>query len=135
MIAARDAAATTATVVVVLGPPCSGKTTYVNEHITRGDIVIDFDAIASALGSGQDHEHDEVYRTVALAARKAAIEAAVRTRARVWVILTFQRQIDQFHLHPATTHVMSTALAECERRAIDQARSDHTLEVIRTWTL
>lgn len=35
---------------VVTGPPCSGKSTYVDEHANRGDLVIDLDRIAYAVG-------------------------------------------------------------------------------------
>lgn len=80
-----------ATVKVVVGPPAGGKTTYVAEHATANDIVIDLDAIARALMPlPLDHSH--VYpvhvRHVAIGARKAAIERATRLRERttVWII-------------------------------------------------
>ena len=31
---------------VVTGPPCSGKTTYILNHMAEGDIMVDFDRIA-----------------------------------------------------------------------------------------
>ncbi|MFD2442923.1 hypothetical protein ACFSO7_02885 [Bacillus sp. CGMCC 1.16607] len=36
-------------VFIVYGPPLSGKTTFVNENINRGDIVIDMDQLYSAV--------------------------------------------------------------------------------------
>ena len=40
---------------VITGPPCSGKSTYVREHAQDGDVLVDFDAIAQALGSAVAH--------------------------------------------------------------------------------
>ena len=34
---------------VVTGPPCSGKTTYILEHMAEGDVMVDFDRIAQAI--------------------------------------------------------------------------------------
>ena len=67
-------------VVVVTGPPCSGKTHHVQEHRNPGDVVIDFDTLAHALG--YPHEHaawppdDHPARAVALRARASDLKAA-----------------------------------------------------------
>ena len=36
-------------VILVWGPPASGKTTYVKKHMADGDMVIDLDAIKHAI--------------------------------------------------------------------------------------
>jgi len=36
-------------IIVVYGPPCSGKSTYAREHVGEKDIVWDYDAIVAAL--------------------------------------------------------------------------------------
>jgi hypothetical protein len=74
---------------VITGPPCSGKTTYLHQHALPGDIKIDFDDLAQALGSAVRHGHGEEIRRVTIAARSAAIEAAIqahRRGARAWVV-------------------------------------------------
>jgi predicted kinase len=38
-------------VTLVTGPPCSGKTTFVDQRRRAGDLVADFDAVARDLGS------------------------------------------------------------------------------------
>jgi predicted kinase len=74
---------------VVTGPPCVGKTTYVQQHALPGHIVVDFDALAQALGSPVSHGHDHpIWKTTA-DARDAAIRTAVechRQGATAWII-------------------------------------------------
>lgn len=38
--------------IVICGPPNSGKTTYVREHASAGDLVFDWDAVAAAVTAG-----------------------------------------------------------------------------------
>lgn len=77
-------------VLVVSGPPCSGKTTYVDQHAAPDDIRIDYDRLAQALGSSQHHGHAEWFGKVTGKARWAAIKAALEVSrdmgATVWVI-------------------------------------------------
>lgn len=44
-------------IVVVCGPPCSGKSTYVDQRREPGDLVVDYDQIAQSLGSPVSHGH------------------------------------------------------------------------------
>ena len=37
------------TVHIVYGPPCSGKNSYVREHMVRGDIIVDMDLLYQAV--------------------------------------------------------------------------------------
>jgi hypothetical protein len=75
--------------VIVTGPPCSGKTTYVTENAQPGDVTIDFDAMAAALGApSRDYDAIPAITAVAQYARGAAIKAAImwhQRGARVWV--------------------------------------------------
>jgi hypothetical protein len=76
---------------IVTGPPCAGKTTHVRQHALPGDIVIDFDALAVALGSPVSHGHGDQLCAVAREARNAAINAAIcqhHRGHRVWIIDT-----------------------------------------------
>lgn len=77
-----------ANVTVVTGPPAAGKTTHVREHAQPGDVIIDYDHLANAL-SGQDadnHVHEAHIQTITRAARTAALDAAIKTSARIWLI-------------------------------------------------
>lgn len=74
---------------VVMGAPCSGKSTYVREHAQPGDIVIDFDVLAQALGSPDPHDHSTPIRMVAIDMRRTAIRSAVQQHlagATVWIV-------------------------------------------------
>lgn len=75
-------------ITVVTGPPCSGKSTYVRTHAQPGDVVIDFDILAQALGSPTPHNHTAPTRHVTIQARRAAIAAAltVHQQTRVWIV-------------------------------------------------
>ena len=120
-------------ITVVLGAPCSGKTTYVAEHARPGDVVIDFDAIAVAVGSPEAHDHAKQHLLVAHAAREAAIARVLRDNVPAWIVLTSRSQLDQFGLSGAKTHVMPTSIDECERRAIADGRTQNVLALIRGW--
>lgn len=62
-------------VVLVTGLPCSGKTTFVAENRKTGDLVVDYDLLAQALGSPDTHEHPNVIRPFIWAAREAVLNA------------------------------------------------------------
>jgi hypothetical protein len=51
-----------AVIVLVAGPPCSGKSTYVEQHAQPGDFVVDWDLIAQELGSTATHNHPRTMR-------------------------------------------------------------------------
>lgn len=68
------------TLFVIIGPPCSGKSTWVRERAQRGDIVIDYDRIANALAAEGPFEwgFKKPFARVAYEARQAAIDEALR---------------------------------------------------------
>lgn len=78
---------------IVTGPPCGGKTTHVREHAEPGDLVLDLDAIAHAMGYpreqiewGDDHPAIQSARM----ARAHVLNALLNHRliANAWVIDT-----------------------------------------------
>ena len=83
-------------VVLVCGPPCSGKTTYVRERMQPGDLVVDYDDIARRLGSRRTHGHDYRFhkKVEAVIARAlAALEQGKHDRA--WVIRSLPNDADR----------------------------------------
>lgn len=74
-------------ITVVMGPPGAGKSTFVAEHRKPGDVVVDFDAMALAMGAGLSHDRPEPVGQVVFAARTAAIARIFEgIDADAWVI-------------------------------------------------
>ena len=114
---------------IITGPPCAGKTTYVRQHAKPGDIIVDFDLIAQAVGSPVTHGHDRPVWKVAIEARQAAITAAVgqhRQGATAWVIDSQPTEpARQAYLRAGARLVDLTAEpAELHRRATEAGRPD-----------
>lgn len=61
-------------IVVVTGPPCGGKSTYVESHLADGDLIVDMDELALSIEvSAASHDYSEITRKMARAARNAAV--------------------------------------------------------------
>jgi len=60
-------------IYVIVGPPCSGKSTYVNAKMKGGGVRVDFDLLALAFGSESEHEASEGIKEIVVKARYAAI--------------------------------------------------------------
>ena len=79
-------------VTYVIGRPGTGKTTYVADHRATNDLVLDFDALAHALGSDtQDHHetgHPQLIRDVVRTIWRPLADTITRqgTRHDVWII-------------------------------------------------
>lgn len=126
--------------VVVTGPPCSGKSTYTRTHAKPGDITIDYDTLAQALGSSVSHTHPDSIRVVTLAARRAALSAAIGQHhqgATVWVVdaQPSPRRLYQYQAAGARIVTMDhTNTAELHARAHTQGRPRFAHELIDTFT-
>ena len=82
-------------IVVVTGPPCGGKSTYIKENAKSGDVIIDMDKIALALTTDDvpSHSYSQEIRWIAMVARKAAVKEALyqfasRRGPTAWIIHT-----------------------------------------------
>ena len=109
-------------ITVVIGPPCSGKSIYVRQHRRPGEITVDFDDLAQALGSETHHGHTDDLRRVTIAARSAAIRAAIDAHhrgARVWVVdmAPPQSRLDQYEQAGAKVIKLTVAREELHARA------------------
>lgn len=123
---------------VVTGPPCSGKSTYAREHHKPGEILIDFDVLAQALGSPSPHDHPDPVRWVTIAARRAAINSAIIQHGRgatVWVVHT-RISPQEMRRYEQTGAVIVTIddvdQAELHRRAAAE-RPDRWHRLIDDW--
>lgn len=116
---------------VVTGAPCSGKTTFVAEHKAEGDIVIDLDALGVALGASEQWRRSESINRVALAARKAAIDAV--GDADAWLIHTQPTDEQRASYVGATFHDLDPGIDECLERARTDGRPHGTEQAIRDY--
>lgn len=126
---------------IVTGPPCAGKSTHVDEQRQPGDIVIDFDRIAVALG----HDGNQVdfaehgpHRLIARVARAAALKAILANPLRdrtVWVVDTSPErwQLAAYRRAGATFVELDPGAAECHRRATDARRPAATHDEVDAW--
>lgn len=124
-----------ATLHVVIGPPCSGKSTYVREHAQPGEVRVDFDLMAQALGADTPHGSTGGIRRAAFAARQAAIDRCIEESIPAWVIHSnpTQEQIDAYEGVGAEFITMDTDIDTCLERAEQDGRPDGTADIIREW--
>lgn len=126
-------------VVVITGPPASGKSSYVTEHAKRGDIVIDLDRIAAALMPGDvtdRHDYPPHIRNLAIGARKAAIARALRTRypCTVWLIhaVPARDQLQQYARLRYRIVTLDPGRAEVEAR-VRKLRPHDSMQGVARW--
>ena len=118
---------------IITGPPCSGKSTYVREHKAPGDVVIDNDLIAQAIGSDREHMHDYTIGQTANAMVRAAIEHLLEYRPEAWVIHTrLSDELKGRYIEAGAEVIeMDTDLETCLERA--QERLEGTEAAIREY--
>lgn len=74
-------------VMLVTGPPCGGKSTYVDEHAGEGDLIVCLDLLARAAGSPFEHDHNPAHFDAARARWSELLdEVAADDDAHAWVI-------------------------------------------------
>src|SRR5690606_26980022 len=74
------------TVYLVMGAPCSGKTTEAMRRKQADDIIIDADRLAEALGSRSPHAHPAHIKALAAHLRDVACVKASQQRCDVYIV-------------------------------------------------
>ncbi len=88
-------------IILVVGPPLGGKSTYVRENALPGDVIVDYDDIATALGS-DSRDRTQGWHEVINAARNAVLDKVSAGRVdadRVWIVSTNPNATQMFPHH------------------------------------
>lgn len=110
--------------VIVCGPPASGKSTYVEQHAEPGDVVIDLDGIMAALRPGYRHWSGALDRELinqAIRVRNAMLgDLRDATAGRAWFIVSAPTRAErdwwQAQLGGSVV-LLNPGAEECRRRA------------------
>lgn len=70
-------------VYLIYGSPCSGKTTYIKEHMKRGDLICDVDYIYGAI-SNDDPHNAELYLHEVACKLNGTLKDIIRKRDGGW---------------------------------------------------
>lgn len=120
---------------VIVGAPCSGKSTYAKKHKKEGDLVIDFDEIAFCLGSPK-YMSDGIVREASLQARKSAIGVALANPdEESWIVHTSpsKQQMETYAEADAVIIRLDTSKEECLARAERDSRPQSTIDGIEKY--
>lgn len=121
---------------IVTGPPCGGKSTFVRQAAAAGDPIVDFDAIATSLGSPTPHASTGLVRKAAFAARRAAIDTVVpESDSESWIIHTWpsKSQLEAYEAAGAELITVDPGVDEALARAVRDERPEGTVEAISAW--
>ncbi|WP_199444467.1 AAA family ATPase [Umezawaea beigongshangensis] len=125
-------------VLLIAGPPCSGKSTLAHELARPGDLVIDRDLIARQLGSSRTHMHTPYITRLAEQRTRAHLAALAADHREItaYVVRCAPRARQREALAArlgATVRLVDPGIDECQRRARAARRPPGTFQAIRQW--
>lgn len=121
-------------IALIVGPPGAGKTTWVAENKNHGDLVIDYDAIAVALGSNDSSEHHDALHGATMAARNGVLTKLRQGKidvARCWLISANPRAEQFLPYH--TVVKIDPGLDVVLTRLEAHKRPGHQAQLVRDW--
>lgn len=123
------------TIRIVVGPPASGKTTYVHEHAEPGVLRVDYDALATTLGSASPHVVNEPIRTATGDAWHELVDDILDNQWDAWIIHTnpSEKEIGDYVAAGAEFILIDPGIEQVFAQAEADGRTDETLDAIRAW--
>lgn len=115
-------------VIIVSGPPGSGKTTYVRKHMRHGDLIIDIDMLYMALSGLEWYEKPIELLPFVCEARDAVIARLARESevGRAWIVTgeADVRKLKKLKISLGAEKllVMDTKILECKKRIMQDER-------------
>jgi DNA helicase TIP49 (TBP-interacting protein) len=123
----------TCDVVLVCGPPGSGKTTWAAKTMTESDVIIDFDLIASDLSGQTMYAVDREWIKPTIIERARRINALTdMTEGTAYITIAVsdptvrQEWADKLG---ARIEMMGTSATECKRRIMNDNRRPKNVKV------
>lgn len=127
------------TIHVVVGPPASGKSTFVATNAPPGTPRFDFDHVADTVaGDPVGHDAGQPVIDAVLAMRRGLMGWALDAETVVdelWIINArpSDNTIQRFAGAGAEFHLIDPGIDECIARAEREGRPDHTIDRIKQW--
>ena len=121
---------------IITGPPCAGKSTYIRENAKDGDLRIDYDMIAQALGAVNRYAAEGLVKQAAFEAREGAISAALKQQdAEAWIIDTSpsEEHMKLYEAANAEFVTLDPGKEACMERARQDGRPQQTFDGIDKW--
>lgn len=114
-------------ITVVCGPPCSGKTTYINSNSVPGDILIDLDTIQAKINPSHKHWQDwkdSALLSMAIRQRNSLLGGLCQMkRGKAWFIVHAPSEAERLWWQDklgAEIVLLHPGVEECKRRAIER---------------
>ncbi len=123
-------------IIIVYGPPMSGKTTYVKQHITDDDMVYDYDAISQAITFSSYQQHMSQAHNTCLLVRNMMLDYAQHIdNGKLYIITTYLSKKITDRTSNYHTVRMDTDIDTCIERVnkSDRPDKDKVKQVIREW--
>ena len=127
------------TVHVVCGPPCAGKSTFVEHNAAPGVPRFDFDRMATVVGGVEsNHDRSPAVNEVTAVLRRAVMGWLTDPESVVeefWLIDTSPSKgtVERLMAVGAVFHLVDPGMDECLARAVRDGRPEGTENRIRAW--